>query len=115
MRKGITFFTAVLATAAISPAAAFGHAAVTGRTPAPGSVVDGTKSVRITFAEAIVTGTLTIKKGSKLVGTGRLSSKKTYMEAKFSKELAAGTYTVTWKALADDGHHESGSWTFRDR
>ena len=24
-----------------------------------------------------------------------------------------GSYRVKWRALSDDGHHESGSWTFK--
>jgi methionine-rich copper-binding protein CopC len=30
----------------------------------------------------------------------------------FAKNLAAGKYTVRWRALADDGHHESGTFRF---
>ncbi len=27
--------------------------------------------------------------------------------------LTARSYTVNWRATADDGHHQKGSWTFK--
>jgi methionine-rich copper-binding protein CopC len=33
--------------------------------------------------------------------------------AVFARSLGKGSYNVKWRALADDGHHESGSWTFK--
>jgi methionine-rich copper-binding protein CopC len=38
---------------------------------------------------------------------------KTILRAVFARSLGKATYTVKWRALADDGHHESGSWTFK--
>jgi methionine-rich copper-binding protein CopC len=37
------------------------------------------------------------------------------LRAAFSKKLAAGSYKVSWHALADDGHHQEGNWTFTVR
>ena len=31
----------------------------------------------------------------------------------FARSLGKGSYKVKRRALADDGHHESGSWTFK--
>jgi methionine-rich copper-binding protein CopC len=38
---------------------------------------------------------------------------KAFLRAVFSASLPKGPYRVAWRALADDGHHEKGSWTFR--
>jgi hypothetical protein len=33
--------------------------------------------------------------------------------AVFARSLGKASYEVKWRALADDGHHERGSWTFK--
>jgi methionine-rich copper-binding protein CopC len=38
---------------------------------------------------------------------------KALLRAVFTKSLGKGSYKVKWRALADDGHHENGSWTFK--
>jgi methionine-rich copper-binding protein CopC len=51
-----------------------------------------------------------------LVAEGVLAAadlNKAILRAVFARSLGKGTYTVKWRALADDGHHESGSWTFK--
>jgi CopC domain-containing protein len=53
-------------------------------------------------------------------GTRQLSPKaaglkpgnKAILRAVFAASLPRGSYEVSWRALADDGHHEQGSWTF---
>jgi methionine-rich copper-binding protein CopC len=30
-----------------------------------------------------------------------------------ASSLSKGSYKVKWRALADDGHHENGTWTFK--
>ena len=114
LNRTLAVFAAAAALAAM-PASAGAHAAVVSKTPTPNSKVAATKSVKMMFSEAILTGTLIVKRGSKLVGTGVLSSTKRSIEAKFTKPLADGVYTVSWTALADDGHRESGSWKFTDK
>jgi methionine-rich copper-binding protein CopC len=37
---------------------------------------------------------------------------KAILRAVFASSLPDGSYRVAWRALADDGHHEKGSWTF---
>ena len=115
MRKSISFAVAVLAAASIAPASAFGHAAVTGRTPAPNSTVTSVRSVRITFSESVVTGKLTVTKGGRLVGNGLLINHNKGINANFTSALPKGTYSVSWRCLADDGHRESGTWAFTVR
>ena len=34
------------------------------------------------------------------------------LRAVFARSLGKGSFRVKWRALADDGHHESASWTF---
>jgi methionine-rich copper-binding protein CopC len=35
--------------------------------------------------------------------------------AAFARRLPAGSYMVSWRARADDGHSERGTFTFRVR
>jgi methionine-rich copper-binding protein CopC len=44
---------------------------------------------------------------------GSTVSKVRTLRAVFARSLGKGSYKVKWRALADDGHHESGSWTFK--
>ena len=115
MRNRMSFTAAVLAAAAISPASALAHAEVTGRTPAPDSSLTSVKSVRLTFSEGVVTGRLSLTRAGKSAGKGMLVSHNKALSASFSKKLAKGIYTVNWSALSDDGHRQSGSWTFTVR
>ncbi len=115
MRKSISFLAVAFATAAITPATAWGHASVIGRTPAPSSTVHAVRSVGIKCNEGVVTGKLTVTKGGKLVGKGLLVNHNKEINANFSKSLPRGVYTVSWRCLSDDGHRESGSWAFTVR
>jgi len=115
MRNRMSFIAAALAVAAISPSSALAHAEVTGRTPAPNSSLTSVKSVRLTFSEGVVTGKLSLTRAGKPAGKGMLVSHNKALSATFSKKLAKGTYTVNWSSLSDDGHRQSGSWTFTVR
>jgi periplasmic copper chaperone A len=100
-----------------APVAVAAHAPVTGRTPAPGSKVSNVKSVNVTFGEGVVTGLISVKKGGQEVkpkSTG-LAKKNTVLQATFAKALSKGSYTVEWRARADDGHSETGTWSFTVR
>ena len=112
MRKSIPFVAAFAVAAAISPASALGHAAVTSRTPAPGATVSKVKSVKLTFDESVITGKIALYKGSHKVGTGRLVNHNKGLSLNFSKALPKGGYTVKWSARADDGHREASQWSF---
>jgi uncharacterized protein YcnI len=97
-----------------APVAHAAHAAVKSRTPAPGSKAAKVKAVKVTFAESIVTGLISVSKGGTQLKakTSGLNKKKTVLAETFSKPLSKGSYTVSWRALADDGHRENGTWTF---
>jgi copper resistance protein C len=110
-----TLAAATLATGLlVAPAAADAHAPIDSRTPAPGSKVSNVTSVNITFGEGVVTGLISMTKDGQTVKpkTSGLSKKNTVLSETFAKALAKGTYTVSWRALADDGHHQSGTWDF---
>src|SRR4051794_22477450 len=97
---------------------AFGHAEVKNRTPKPGSSLSSApKTIRISFDEAVVTGKFAsvTRNGKAVAFASKLSTHKAAIIATPKSELQAGTYKVSWRALADDGHHEKGSWSFRVR
>ncbi len=96
---------------------AWAHAEIKSRTPSKGSTVHhSVKEVHITFSEAVITGKLAITKGGSNVAlsrTGLKSSNHAIVQGIPKSPLTKGTYTVNWRALADDGHHQKGSWTFK--
>lgn len=94
---------------------ALAHAPVVGRTPAPNSKVSKVTSVKVTFGESVVTGLISLTKGGTTVTaktSGLKPGNKAILQETFAKPLAKGVYQVSWRALADDGHRESGSWRF---
>lgn len=113
-RRTIAVATAVLAAGAVP---AFGHAAVKTRTPAPGSTTSNVRAVSISFKEAVVTGKISVTRNGKTVTAkaAGLNTKKTAVVETFSNKLAAGIYKVSWRVKADDGHTETGTWTFTAR
>jgi methionine-rich copper-binding protein CopC len=48
-------------------------------------------------------------------GVRGLRAHRTALRAVPSATLPAGRYVVSWRALADDGHHQRATWTFRVR
>ncbi|TBO57953.1 hypothetical protein EYS09_20005 [Streptomyces kasugaensis] len=100
------------------PAAA--HAALTGSTPAQGSVVDrAPEQVSLTFSEGVAMGDDSIRvldpKGRR-VDRGKLrdlcSGDTVKYAAGLPPGLADGTYTVAWQAVSADSHPVSGAFTF---
>jgi hypothetical protein len=113
---------AVLATAlavtAIVAVPAFAHAPVLGTTPKNGARVSTVRSVNVRFGEAVVTGLISVKRANgttvKAKVSGLADGKKRLRET-FPTKLAAGKYTVSWRALADDGHRQHGTFRFTVR
>jgi len=112
-----TVTLAAAASALRAPVAIAAHAPVDSRTPKPGSKVSNVRSVNVTFGEGVVTGLISVTKDGAEVKakSSGLNAKKTVLKATFAKALAKGTYKVNWRSLADDGHRQSGSWTFTVR
>ncbi len=95
-------------------APALAHAPVVGRTPAPNSTTSKVTSVKLTFGDTVITGLISLTKGGAPVKpkTSGLNAKKTVLRETFATPLSKGVYTVSWRALADDGHHQAGTWKF---
>jgi len=109
---------AVAAIALAAAPVAFGHAEVDKRTPAPGSTIRKARTVKVTFSESVVTGLITVTRGGTTVKPakdGLAPKNHAVLRARFAGPLAKGRYTVTWRSLADDGHRQSGSWSFTVR
>jgi copper transport protein len=99
------------------PVAAFGHAKLVLSQPkAKDSVSTAPKLVELWFSEELEAGLNTIEvkdQAGKRVDRGEVvladGNKKAHVEL---GELAAGVYTVIWKALSADQHAIRGSFTF---
>ncbi len=113
-----TVSLAAPAAALRGPVATAAHAPVESRTPAPGAKASHVRSVKVTFGEAVVTGLISVTRNGHKVRaktSGLKSSNQAILQETFSRALSKGTYRVSWRALADDGHHEQGAWTFTVR
>jgi copper resistance protein C len=123
MHRKIAVLTAAGALAVPAAAQAhvapFDHAPVLGTSPKDGTTVSRVRTVSVRFGEAVVTGKITVYNaaGSAVAAkaSGLVATDKARLRATFSKNLRSGRYTVRWRALADDGHHEKGTFHFRVR
>jgi methionine-rich copper-binding protein CopC len=115
----VATFAAALAIAATLAVPAFAHAPVEGTSPKDGSTLSKVRTVSVRFGEAVVTGKITVYNASGKAlaaeSSGLAPKNKARLRATFTKELPSGRYTVKWRALADDGHHEKGTFEFRVR
>ncbi|MFH8344975.1 copper resistance protein CopC [Streptomyces sp. NPDC018045] len=101
-----------------APASA--HAALTGSTPAQGSVVrSAPEQVSLTFSEGVAMGDDSIRvldPQGKRVDRGKLrdlcSGETVKYGAGLPPGLPDGTYTVAWQAVSADSHPVSGAFTF---
>jgi methionine-rich copper-binding protein CopC len=109
---------AVLATG-VAAVPALAHAPVIGTFPKNNATASNVRTVSVRFGEAVVTGLISVKRadGSTVAAkaSGLQPSNKARLRATFAKKLAVGRYTVSWRALADDGHREKGTFHFRAR
>ena len=85
-------------------------------TPAPAArtVVPTPITTPFTGTKTMLTGTIT--KGGATVplkSSGLLSSNKAVIRAVPKSKLTAGSYKVSWRARAGDGHSEKGTWSFK--
>ncbi|BCK69860.1 hypothetical protein Srufu_038130 [Streptomyces libani subsp. rufus] len=101
-----------------APASA--HAALTGSTPAQGSVADrAPEQVTLTFSEGVAMGDDSIRvldPQGKRVDDGKLRNLSSDRVVKYGAGLPSGlrdgTYTVAWQAVSADSHPVSGAFTF---
>ena len=114
--RAIRILLAAVVALVLGAAPALAHAPVKERTPKPGSTVSKVRTVSVRFGEAVVTGKIQVFRGSTELTpktSGLKAGNKAILRAVFARSLGKGSYKVKWRALADDGHHESGSWTFK--
>jgi methionine-rich copper-binding protein CopC len=75
------------------------------------------KEVRATFKAKMQTGIITITTSSgstvALKSSGLIATNKAVIRAVPRTALGSGTYKVSWRARAGDGHSEKGTWTFK--
>ncbi|MGA5560033.1 copper resistance protein CopC [Streptomyces platensis] len=101
-----------------APASA--HAALTGSTPAQGSVADrAPEQVTLTFSEGVAMGDDSIRvldPQGKRVDDKKLRNLSSDRVVKYGAGLPSGlrdgTYTVAWQAVSADSHPVSGAFTF---
>ncbi|MFE7539883.1 copper resistance CopC/CopD family protein [Streptomyces platensis] len=101
-----------------APASA--HAALTGSTPAQGSVADrAPEQVTLTFSEGVAMGDDSIRvldPQGKRVDDEKLRNLSSDRVVKYGAGLPSGlrdgTYTVAWQAVSADSHPVSGAFTF---
>jgi methionine-rich copper-binding protein CopC len=111
---------AVLLSFAIPAGLAWAHAKVKSVSPGKNSTVHhSVREVRVTFDESVITGLIVIKTASGhvilLKRTGLKATNHAILQAIPKRALGPGRYTADWRARADDGHREKGSWSFRVR
>ena len=115
--RGLAALGAVVVTgAAAVPALA--HAPVIGTSPRNNATVSNVRTVSVRFGEAVVTGLITVKRANgSTVHAQRsgLAAGKKRLRASFARKLPAGKYSVSWRARADDGHRERGTFRFTVR
>lgn len=101
--------------AAERPSAQAAHTTIVRRTPASGATARNVKSVSITFSQQLTTGKIEIWRGKTKLSPRRSGPSGASVKATFASKLAAGRYTVRWRAVSGDGHLQTGSWSFRAR
>lgn len=110
---------AVAATLLLLPTSvALAHTPLKSVTPKKNSTQHSSvKEVRATFKAKMQTGIIEITTSSgstvALKSSGLISSNKKVVRAVPKSALGSGTYKVSWRARAGDGHSEKGSWTFK--
>jgi methionine-rich copper-binding protein CopC len=95
------------------------HSPVVGTSPARGATVSPVSSVSVRFGAAVVTGTISVARSDGSVVPARAAGldprNRARLRATFARKLTSGRYKVSWRARADDGHSERGTFSFRVR
>src|SRR3954468_24422040 len=118
MRRIVLGAVAALGALGIGPAAALAHPVLSGAAPSPGLVSPRPpEAVILSLSEpAAAAGsstTLTAPSGARvLLGAPRASADGRTLTAALPHELRPAVYAVHWRALGQDGHVVSGSWSF---
>ncbi|WP_028058992.1 copper resistance CopC family protein [Candidatus Solirubrobacter pratensis] len=97
---------------------AWAHTSVKSVSPKKGSTRDAVREVHVTFQDHVITGLIEVKRGGSVVPyrrTGLKPSNHAVVQWIPQAALRPGSYTANWRARAEDGHSEKGSWRFRVR
>jgi methionine-rich copper-binding protein CopC len=97
------------------PAVAAAHAEFERSTPEDGETVQGSPNViRAFFSEELADGSemALLDEGGATVATGTIDPADPTRMRIDPPDLDTGDYEVQWKAFADDGHLETGTFTF---
>ena len=98
--------------------AAFAHAQLQDSVPPVGGAVASASQVRLHFSEAVEPSfsSISVKNeaGAEVAHSNAAvdPADNTVLIVKTSAPLAAGVYTVAWKAVSVDTHHTQGSFQF---
>ncbi|WP_051472208.1 copper resistance CopC family protein [Patulibacter minatonensis] len=115
--RGTAAALAVLGTLALGVATADAHTEVSSTSPrAGGTASTSVQTVKVTFTGQVKSGTIVVTRGGTTVSRGRGGLDQTNVKrikVGLRSGLKAGRYTARWTAVAADGHHQSGSFTFR--
>ena len=113
VRKGFGIAAAAGLVVLIAAAPALAHPKVVSRTPEDGSTVDQPPSeVSVEFDEAVTNADLNVfDPCGDQVDNGNPDVFLQTVTVGMSAERA-GTYSVRWEVISEDGHNVSGSWTF---
>ncbi|MBV9994529.1 MAG: copper homeostasis periplasmic binding protein CopC [Caulobacteraceae bacterium] len=116
-RPACALLAAVLA---VLGGAALAHPLPRAATPAPNAVLAAAPpQIRITFSERLVpafSGLELRDAAGKQIPMGPAAvdpNDETELAAPVKGQLAAGTYTVNWRAVGDDTHRVSGHYSFQ--
>src|SRR4051794_4714830 len=118
MRRVYLGAVVVLGAIGIGPAAALAHPVLSGAAPTPGLVSPRSpEAVVLSLSEpAVARGSSVSLVGANgervLLGPVRVSSDGRTLSASLPHDLRPAVYAVAWKALGQDGHVVSGSWSF---
>jgi len=98
------------------PTATAAHTPLKSVSPKRNATRKSVSDVRATFKAKMQTGIIEITKGGATVplkSSGLMSSNKAVLRAVPKSKLTAGSYKVSWRARAGDGHSEKGTWSFK--
>jgi methionine-rich copper-binding protein CopC len=105
--------------AGASAVPALAHSPVVGTFPAKGATVSSVRTVSVRFGGDVLTGLISVRRANgaavraRAAGLDPRNHKR--LRATFPRRLSAGRYTVSWRARADDGHSQRGTFSFRVR
>jgi len=116
MRRAPAVAAALLAALTL-PAAAFGHASLSGASPQTQSTVDAPPTeIRLRFNQPVTVTSRAIQvlaaDGTVLSGTARATEGGRLVVAPVSRLVDGSAYTVRWTATGRDGHSPAGVFTF---